>query len=120
MPLSNSHPQITYISVLEKKGHVQLKHGTSVSLLSSFKCINKRLCIVCMHACKYACAACMHACTVCLCMYDLRECVFQWFTEALCEKEQSMVAYDAKFAQLQVQVEQWKATAKESQGKVIG
>ena len=53
-------------------------------------------------------------------VYDLRECLFQWFTEALYEKEQCIVAYGAEFAKLQAQVEQWEVTAKESQGKVIG
>ena len=53
-------------------------------------------------------------------VYDLRECVFQWFTGALYEKEQSIVAYDAEFAKLQAQVEQWEAAAKGSQGKVVG
>ena len=59
-------------------------------------------------------------------MFELHACVglervyFQWFTEALYEKKQSIVAYDAQFAKLQAQVEQWEAAAKKSQGKVIG
>ena len=53
-------------------------------------------------------------------VYDLRECLFQWFTKALYEKEQRVMAYDADFAKLQAQVEEWEATAKESQDKLIG
>ena len=52
-------------------------------------------------------------------VYDLREYVFQWLTEALYEKKQSIVAYDAQFAKLQAQVEQWQSAAKGSQGKFI-
>ena len=50
---------------------------------------------------------------------DLRQYIFQWFTEALYEKEQSIVAYDAEVAKLRAQVEQWESAAKGSQGKVI-
>ena len=50
---------------------------------------------------------------------DLRECAFQWFTEALFEKKQSIMVYDVEFAKLQAQVEQWEVAAKGSQGKVI-
>ena len=62
----------------------------------------------------------MHGYLHCMLVYDLRGWVFQWFTGALYEKEQSIVAYDAEFAKLQAQVEQWEAAAKGSQGKVIG
>ena len=86
----------------------QNKCFMKISLLSSFKGIDKCLYIVCMHACLH-----------CMPVNDLRECVFQWFTGALYEKEQSIVAYDAEFSKLRAQLEEWKSIAKGSQGKVI-
>ena len=53
-------------------------------------------------------------------VYELRECVFQWFTGVLYEKEQIIVANDAEIPKLQAQVEHWEAAAKGSQGEVIG
>ena len=80
-----------------------------ISLLSSFKGINKCLYIVSMHVCLNF-----------MLVQDQKECIFQWFTEALYEKKQTIVPYDAQFANLHAQVEQWEAAAKKSQGKVIG
>ena len=80
----------------------------NISLLSRSMGIDKCHYIVCIHAC-------LHFMLVC----DSRGCVFQWFTGALYEKEQSIVAYDPEVAKLQAQMEQWEAAAKESQGKVI-
>ena len=65
-----------------------------------------------------SCIVCMHVCLHCMLAYDLRECIFQWCTEALYEKTQAIVAYDAEFAKLQAQVELWESVAKGSQGKV--
>ena len=79
-----------------------------ISLLSSFKGIDKCLCIICMLASWH-----------CMPMSGMRECASQWFTEVLYEKKQSILTYDAEFAKLQAQVEQMESAAKESQGKVI-
>ena len=69
----------------------------------------------CMHACMFALNACLH----CMLVYDLRECIFLCFAEALYEKKQRTMAYGPEVAKLQAQVEQWEAAAKGSQGKVI-
>ena len=52
-------------------------------------------------------------------VYDLGDCIWWWFAEALYEKKQRSVAYDVEVAKLQAQAEQLESAAKGSQGKVI-
>ena len=64
-------------------------------------------------------------------VYDLRQCIFtDVLTEALYEKKQSIMTYDAELAELQVQVEkmesasakkddEYEVIVKKSQGEVI-
>ena len=47
------------------------------------------------------------------CVYDLRRYIFQCFAEALYEKKQSIMTYDSKFAELQVQVENLESASAE-------
>ena len=67
----------------------------------------------------------------CIFVYDLSQCIStNVLTEALYEKEQRIVTYDAEFAKLQVQVEkmesvsaekdaEYEAIVKKSEGEVI-
>ena len=41
----------------------------------------------------------------CMLVYGRRQCIVQRFTEALCEKDQTIKTYDAKISKLQLQME---------------
>ena len=73
----------------------------------------------------------MFVCVHCVFVYDLRQCISaNVLTEALYEKKQSIVTYDAEFGKLQVRVKnlesasaekdaEYEAIAKKSEGEVI-
>ena len=73
-------------------------------------------------------------CALCVCVYDLWQCIStNVLTEALYEKKQSIVTYDAEVAKLEAQVEklesasaekdaciaEYEAIVKKSEGEVI-
>ena len=52
-------------------------------------------------------------------VYGLRKCTFQCFTEALYEKKQSSMAYDAELVKLHAQEKRWESVAEGSLGKAV-